>query len=472
MKYLTLISILLLISCAHNKDVTLDVIDPSLEFITKGGNTTQNDWWQNFENRELVELVELGLRDNLSLKANELRLKSSVIESKIASSNLYPDLNLSSSMSSSFDEFGDITNASLGLSSSWEIDLWGRLDATANRAFWNQQEQLALYKSRANVVAGNITNAWLGYVSELEKKLILAEQVKRTKDALSVISRRFEMGKISVTNIWQQQKLLKSIEVQQAKNDADLYLFQQTIALWLGVPTEQITIAHAANLPKLPSLPKIGIPAEHLKHRPDIEQAYAKIKAANENLGVAIANRYPRVSLRANYSTSQSATAEIFDNWAGNLVASLALPLIDSGQRKSVVEQRKLQLQALVLDYKQTWLNAIVAVNKVLTNEAQLLQTTENLEQQLSLAKKTEKLTTLKFLNGKTNYLNLLKAQESILSLERQKIDADKRVMLNRVLLYRELSYGNFSTLGNSNKREVVRSTTHEKKHKYKGNQS
>ena len=83
----------------------------------------------------------------------------------------------------------------------------------------------------------------------------------------------------------------------------------------------------------------------------------------------------------------------------------------------------------------------------MLINEDQLLKVSKNLTLQLDLAERTEKLTTIKYLNGKTNYLNLLRAQESILSLERQLIDANRRLVTNRVLLYRELSHGDFSSV-------------------------
>jgi len=253
------------------------------------------------------------------------------------------------------------------------------------------------------------------------------------------------MGKNSVTNIWQQQKLLKTIEVLQSKNQADLYIYHQTLALWLGLPSHELSTTKLDALPLLPKLPEIGVPAKVLKYRPDIEQAFAKIKAANEQMSMAIANKYPRITLRANYSTAKNSVSDLFDDWSGNLLASLAMPLFDSGTRKSVVEQRQLQLEALVIDYQQIWLSAIASVNQVLVNEAQLLKITKNLTEQLDLAERTEKLTTIKYLNGKTNYLNLLKAQESILLLERQRIDANKKVMINRVLLYRELSHGDFS---------------------------
>lgn len=438
--------VFLLFSCAQNNNVVIEKVEHVTSFIEQGNAELDISWWRSFNNEELTQLVAQGLQDNLSLKARELRLKSSAIDARTAGADLYPDLKLTSNGTTPIDDLGNIKTASFGLVSSWELDLWGKIAASENKAYWDHQGQQALNRARANLVAGNITSVWFSLVSEQEKKLVLADQLQRTKGSLKVISRRFALGKSSVTNIWQQQKLLKSIEVQQAKNLADIYMYQQTLALWLGITTEELKKSDLNILPGLPELPKIGVPAEVLKYRPDIEQAFAKIKAANENLAVAITAQYPRFTLRANYTTSKNVVKDLFDDWAGNLIASLAMPLFDAGTKKLLVEQRKLLLTALVMDYQQVWLEAIASVNRVLVNEAQLLKVAMNLASQLELAERTEKLTTIKYLIGKTNYLNLLKAQESILSLERQLIDANKKVVINRVLLYRELSHGGFSS--------------------------
>jgi len=446
MNFKILFFLFLLSACSQTNDFVIDNTEFSAPFITQGNSELDIRWWHSFNNEELTELVSQGLKDNLSLKSHDLRLKSSALNVNLARADFYPTVNLNSNASSTFDDLGNINNASLGLSSSWEIDLWGSIEAAETRAVWEHKAQQALYRGRASLVAGNITNAWLGLVSEQQKTKVLANQFQRTQDALTVISRRFAMGKNSATNIWQQQKLLKTIEVQQEKNLADLYIHQQILALWLGVTTEELTSVDLAVLPNLPELPVLGLPMEILKYRPDIEQAFAKIQSANEHLSIAISDQYPRLTLRANYLTSKSSLNDLLDDWSGNLIASLTLPLFDAGTKESIVDQRKLALEALIFDYQQVWLEAIASVNQVLVNETQLLKVAKNLASQLDLAQRTEKLTTIKYLNGKTNYLNLLKAQESILLLERQIIEANKKVMVNRVLLYREISHGDFST--------------------------
>jgi len=445
MKFLSIFFLLTLTACAHKKAVVIEALNLPSSFVKQGRAGVDNHWWESFNNAQLTYFVKRGLADNLSLKSQELRLKSSKVSAEISGANLYPDLKLVVSGTAPFDDITYIKNASFGLSSSWELDVWGSLAASENKAYWEYQGQQALYRAKANLVAANVTSAWLGIVSEQEKKQVLAKQFQRTKDALTTITRRFAMGKNSVTNIWQQQKLLKTIEVHQEKNLSNLFLYQQSLALWLGIPTTELTQVEFNTLPFLAEIPDMGIPAQVLKYRPDIEHAFAKIQSANESLSVAISAQYPRITLRANYSTSSSSFKDLFEDWQGNLIAALAMPLFDAGTTQLVIEQRQLALKALMFDYQQVWLQAMASVNQVLINESQLLKVAKNLTSQLDLAKRTEKLTMIKYLNGKTSYLELLKAQESILSIEQQCIEANRKLVINRVLLYRELSHGNFT---------------------------
>jgi NodT family efflux transporter outer membrane factor (OMF) lipoprotein len=464
-----LVAVLLMLvsACSMQRELLVEDVEPSTSFIAQGQKALDIRWWQSFNNEELTLLVEQAINDNLSLQASALRLKSSAIAAQVAGADLYPSLSLTSSATSKINgegNFGDISSGALGLSASWELDIWGALAADDKKAYWGHKGQQALYRARTNLVAGGITNTWLSLISSQEKKVVFADQFRRTQDALQVISRRFSMGKSSVTNIWQQEKLLKSIEAEQAKNNATILLGQQSLALWLGLTPDKLTLVGHKSLPELPPLPEMGLPAQVLRFRPDIEQAFAKIKAANENLAIAIAQRYPRLTLRSSYSTSKSTSinnvSDLFDNWSGNLIAALALPLFDAGTKKAVVAQHKLNLQALVLDYKEVWLKAMNDVNKALINEEQLLTVASNFRAQLLLARNTAKLTTIKYLNGKSNYLNLLRAQENILSLERKLIDARKTLIHNRVLLYRELSHGDFSpALQSTNKDQPNKGT-------------
>ena len=323
--------------------------------------------------------------------------------------------------------------------------MWGRIESLEQKARWDIVSREALYKARANIVAGSIANSWFNWLAATDKQRLFADQYKRTHSALQVISRRFAMGKNSITDIWQQQRLLESIVAQQAVNDARLAIFEQQLALWLGVKQSKLPSLTQASLPDVPAIPKIGLPLSALQYRPDIQQAYAQLQSANANLAVAVTERFPRITLRASYSTNKTNTEDLFDDWSGSLISSLVLPLFDSGAKKAAVKQREYALQASFADYKQTWLDAIYAVESSLITEQQLTEAARSIDIQMKLAKKTERIISSKYLNGKASYLTLLKAQETSLNLERQVVDAQKELINNRVSLYRELSHGNFT---------------------------
>ncbi|MDG1731392.1 MAG: TolC family protein [Thalassotalea sp.] len=437
--------VLLLCSCSIQTK-KLDVT-PDLEssFIDEGQVELAANWWQSFDDDKLNELIAIGLESNQSLVSSLARVNSASAGLTVSQSDKYPDLNLTASSRNDFDDFDRADSASVGLTSSWELDLWGRIASLEQRAVWDVVAKQALYKIRANAVAGSIAKAWFGWIAASDKQRLFADQYKRTNSALKVINRRFALGKNSITDIWQQQRLLESIVAQQAVNDARLAIFTKQLALWLGVKSSQLPQLTQTSLPKIPPLPSMGLPLSTLQYRPDIQQAFAELQASNATMAAAVTDRFPRITLRASYSTNKNNVQDLFDDWSGSLISSLVLPLFDAGAKKAVVKQKEYALEASFADYKQTWLDAIYAVESSLITEQQLAKVATNIDLQMSLAKKTERVISSKYLNGKASYLTLLKAQETSLNLERQVVDAQKELINNRVSLYRELSHGNFT---------------------------
>lgn len=406
-------------------------------------------WWQNFADTQLPSLIELAFIHNPSLSASLARVKSAEYGVTISTANLYPDLSISSSASSDIEKPNKINNGSLGFSSSWELDLWGNISSLEDKANWDYVTQQAVFKARSNTVAGSVTTAWVGWLAELEKQRLFAAQYLRTKTALEVINRRFAMGKNSITDVWQQKRLLESIISQQAVNNLNLLSYKKQLALWLGMPAEDLPLLVEKELPMIEPITKLNVPLISLQNRPDLQQAYGRLQSNNANLAAAVTEKFPRLTLRANYSTSKSSVADLFDDWGGNLVASLALPLFDSGTIDARIKQRQYSFDASFAEYQQAWLDAIYAVENTVINEQQYYQVAEQINVQLTLAQKTERVVSLQYLNGKSTYLALLRAQESSLSLERQRVDAQKNLLNNRIQLYRELTHGNFNPTEN-----------------------
>ncbi|MGJ8693143.1 MAG: TolC family protein [Thalassotalea sp.] len=401
-------------------------------------------WWQLFHDHQLDQLIAQALQQNYSLLATLARVQSAQAQLAVSTTSRYPDLNFTANGTADIESLDKVKSGSFGLSSSWELDLWGGIAALEEKAQWDLISKQALHKTRLNTVAGGVSATWLNWLAESHKKQLLAAQYQRTETALSVINRRFALGKNSVTDIWQQKRLLESIISQQATNQARLQTYKKQLAVWLGTAEYQLPELAQIALPKLNILPEQTIPLQALHARPDIQQAYANLQASDASLAAAVTEKFPRLTLRANYSTSKSSTVELFDDWLGNLAASLVMPIFNAGEIDNKIKQREYNLAASYADFSQAWLDAIYDVEVSLINEQQLYQISKQLHLQLTLAKKTERVTSQQYLNGKSSYLALLKAQETSLTLERQAIDAQKSLLNNRVQLYRKLSHGNF----------------------------
>ena len=389
-------------------------------------------------------LIEQALQNNYSLSATLARVQSAKAQLGVSSASLYPDLNFNASSNADIESLDEVKSASVGVSSSWELDLWGRISALEEKAQWDLISKEALHKARLNAVAGGVSATWLNWVAESHKHQLLTSQYQRTETALKVINRRFALGKNSVTDIWQQKRLLESITSQQASSLAKLKTYEKQLMVWLGGENTTLASLEAKGLPTLTILPEQAVPLSALQSRPDVQQAYADLQANNANLAAAVTEQFPRLTLRANYSTQKNSSADLFDDWLGNLIASLTVPIFNAGEVENKIKQREFNLAASAADFSQTWLDAIYDVEVRLINEQQLYQVSKQLAIQLALAKKTERVTAQQYLSGKSRYLALLKAQETSLALERQSIDAQKLLLNNRVQLYRELSHGNF----------------------------
>ncbi len=415
-------------------------------FSASGDVPMRAQWWVLLGDDHLNQWVEAGLQNNQTLKAALARLKQSQAAERRAHSDLFPSLNLNAQQKQKRTDNGSTEITSAGLSSSWEVDLWGRLSALEDKADWQRIASEAAVRGRANLVAGNVSSAWFGWLLETEKSRLLDRQYQRIEQALQAIKRRFSLGRNSVSDIWQQSRLLESIRSQQAQTSAKAARHRQQLVLWLGAAAIQLPAVPQGQLQPLPALPETGLPLETLRQRPDIQQAYANLQAANADVAAAISERFPRLTLNARHDSTESLTNNLFDNWVTELSAGFVLPIIDAGNRRDKVEQRKAALSVAQADYRQRWYEAINEVENALISEHQYKQQVNSISSQLHLARKAQQFEQLSYMNGKASYLQLLRTQETTLQLERQQVDAQRQLILARIALYRALSHGNFAT--------------------------
>lgn len=406
------------------------------------------EWWIAFEDDQLNQYVDIALSKNYSLKAAEARLAQSQALLQGARSDYYPEVNAELEKSRRRASDGTVVDAwSTGVFANYELDLWGRIRAGAAQSLFAVDASSAAYRTLANTVAGEITTYWLGLRVQSERLRLLANQKHRLETALRVIEGRKRRGQAALTDVWQQQKLVESlsVDIYEAEAQRDIYL--QQLALWSGATQIPIDAASVNQLTPITQsvITHNGVSLLALRSRPDVQQAFFELQASSAQVAVAVANRFPRLSLSASYSGNDSDLSSLFGNWVSNLGASLFLPLIDGSQRRSEVERQQASQQEALANYTQTLLTAAQEVQQALVTEQRYLRTLKSLSDQLDLARKTLKLQDYYYAHGRIDFLDLLNAQQELLSLESQHLAARWNLAQARIQLFKSVSHGRFT---------------------------
>ncbi len=397
-------------------------------------------WWQAFSDPELSQLVSQALNDNLDLKSAYERLRQASARVGIQSADYYPTLDafLSGEKTDSDEDNSEVI--SLGLSATYELDLWGRIGSLVEAEESRFRATALDWQTAGLSLSAEVTRVWY-QLTEAENQLdLVAQQLAANRQVLSLLQSRIGLGTVSTADALRQEQLLEATLEQQtiARERANRLRYQ--LAVLLGLPPQTADIPPRNQLPAMPPLPATGVPADLVQRRPDIQASFFRLQASDAELAAAVSDRYPRLSLSASVTTRDEDTQALFDDWITALAANLVAPLIDGGQRRARVNEAQAQQKEQLYQYGQTVLNAFREVETTLMQEQQQALRIQSIERQLQLAEQTYQQLRIEYFNGAGNYIDVLTALTDVQQLKRERLAARLNLLEFRIALYRALA--------------------------------
>jgi NodT family efflux transporter outer membrane factor (OMF) lipoprotein len=337
-------------------------------------------------------------------------------------------------------------NFTLPLELDYEIDLWGRI-----------RRQVTAAREQAQTSAADLANTRLSLHAELAidymevrsadaQIKLLNDTVKAYTDAVNLTRDRYEGGVSPLSDLTQARTQLDSARVLETDISVTRAQYEHAIAILIGVPPAQFTLAPTPlNLdpPKMPDIPGT-LPSQLLERRPDIASTERQMAAANEQIGIAQAAFYPTLSLSA-VAGLQGTSALNWFSWPSRFWAvgpTFSETLFDAGRRRSVRTMASANYDATVANYRQTTLTAFqqvednLAALRILEVEAQQQhESTDSAEQSLDLSQ-------TRYEGGADTYLQVITWQTAALSNERNDIDIMRRRMEASVVLIKAVGGG------------------------------
>ncbi|MBW2186807.1 MAG: efflux transporter outer membrane subunit, partial [Deltaproteobacteria bacterium] len=397
--------------------------------------------------QDLDQLVEKGLAQNLTLHETWARLQQSQAQVLKSRASQYP--NLSYSGDASHDRRGQqvgndtqiITQPSFGLSlaTSYEVDLWGRVAAEVSSDRLTAEASRADWMTAQVTIASQIADTWIQLITQHHLVPLAHERWQRSQQQLELLQLRYRQGIVTGVAVAEQQRRvaeyraeLLPLEEREQQLHYDLALLLGELPSWRWQPVQN-------QLPKLPEITSIGLPADLLAQRPDVRAAGLRLQSADWSVSAARADRLPALRLSASAKTDSAHVADLFDSWLANLAASVTGPVFDGHRRAAEVERTKAVVAERLASYKKAVLTAMSEVETALMQERkrsnELIAVSEQVAQQLVVCEQQRQ----RYLQGDDSYLSLLGSEQAVTLLKQQQLRQQRDLLLARTALHRAL---------------------------------
>ena len=447
---ISLLGILLLIvssQCSPKLQSKKPPIDPPQKFTTKGEVEIPEKWWETFEDERLNRLIDTALNRNFNLKIAWERIKAANSQRRAQASFLLPsiDVGAQTAVSRPEPDFAGGENTQLGVSTSYEVDLWGRIKAATDAEKFNLQATYFDYQAASLSLSAELTQVYFQYLITLKQLQLANDQLATNKKIIQLIKVRFGNGQIKGVDILRQKQSLENTRNLKLIYQTNKNVLKNQIAVLVGQPPQNFDLQDTLSLPELPDQPESGLPLELVTRRPDIKASYNRLLSADREMATAIRNKFPRLSFNLSSQARSNNYSELFSNLAYTLGANIVAPLLSWGRLRAEVDRTEAVKNQQLYNYGQSVLTAFQEVENAYIKEENQRKRLSILKKKSTIAEKTYQQLRIEFINGMTDYIDVLLAFDQQQQLERDLLTAQQNLLVNRVDLYRSIA-GSFST--------------------------
>ncbi|HNA29693.1 MAG TPA: efflux transporter outer membrane subunit [Thiobacillaceae bacterium] len=410
----------------------------------------ERDWWKLFKDPVLDDLMAKALGANLDLQAAVARVEEAEAAAREAGAALTPSVDLDagakrirSSTVTGMPVPKYRSSHTLGLSTAFELDFWGRLRRTKEAA---RAQALASHHARDTVqlsLAGLVANGYLALRALDAELAVSRESLASRESTLKIVGSRVEAGLASPLDLRQAEGALAAVQAQIAALRQQRAVTEHQLALLTATPDLKIAAGDLRQLP-LPPVPPAGLPSSLLESRPDLRQAEEELVANNARIGVAKAALYPTISLTGSLGAESKQLSDLFSGGARTWTLGLGLmqPLFDAGANEARVDQASARQKQSVAAYQKAVQTAFKEVNDALVGLRENGEAETAQEARVAAADQALKLAKDRYEAGYSGYLEVLDAQRTVNDARQAAITTRESRLAAAVDLFKALGGG------------------------------
>jgi outer membrane protein, multidrug efflux system len=427
------------------------------------------EWWTSFHDPTLTSLVERSAAANLDVREAVLRIEEARAQRALAAASLWPTLSANAGYSRQrvssttpngllfepqFQHFLPaglgITNPfnqyQLGLSASWELDLFGSVRRSVEAANADTQAQIESAHNVLLSLASDVADAYIDLRGAQLRRSIVQHSLATERDVLKLTEQRWNAGLTTDLDVENAASEVRTTEAELPPLEREITQDINQLSELMDRPPDTLhsELQQSEPVPPVPPTVPIGVPADLARRRPDIRQAEANLHAATARVGVAVANLFPQLTLSASggfQSLGLSRLIETASHFA-SIGPTLELPIFQGGALRATLRLQDVREKEAAIDYARTVLQALREVENALAAYG------SDQDQRVSLAAASEAsanaltIARQRYEAGVTNFIDVLNAERTLQQNQLSLAEATTAVSTDLVALYKALGGG------------------------------
>ncbi|QEY10887.1 efflux transporter outer membrane subunit [Cellvibrio sp. KY-YJ-3] len=411
-------------------------------------------WWAQLNDEQLNQLIANSLQQNHSIRIAQASLAESRALLRNSKLDRYPTIEAGVSgarQKQSADIVGDVDSRisetyQAGFDASWELDIFGRVRngvklSKAQLAAREADLQAAQVSIAAEVAGAYISLRGNQYLLDVALRNVLNQQ-----ETLELAQRFSEVGRGDQLDVARAEAQLELTRASIPALNAEINIALNRIGVLTGTPSAELKTALALvkSLPQIPASFAVGNPTDLLKRRPDIRRAEQALAGAVAEYNIRVADLYPSVTFTGGLGYLSSDWTRVGNSNTDTFLFSprIEWAAFNLGRVDAQIDAADARTQARIAEFEQQVLTALAETDSALQNFTREEERRTSLQRALQASNQAAVFARKRFEVGSSDFLTVLDAERSQLTLSAQLAQSDMQVLLNLIAVYKSLGGG------------------------------
>ena len=415
----------------------------------------EDNWWKNFDDPVLDSLMTAASAGNYSVLGAMENIRKARAAWRTAQGKMLPTFDLSLGWQRAKTS-GNIASTmyseawegefSAGVSMQWQIDLFGSiyLRSKAQKMLFMATEEE--YKGVMVTLVANVATTYFSLRQSLAEMQVLRWNVESQREIMNIVESRYESGLASKLDVAQSRSVYYSTMAQIPAMQAKIEAYRNAMAVLLGVYPQELEgwLGEGYALPEYIEPITVGIPAQLLRRRPDIRAAEKQVEANAALFGVAKREWFPQVLLNGSIGFASHDLKHLprSRSMTWEIAPSITWNIFSGGERVNATREARAVLDASILSYNSTMLNAVQEVESAMSQYRSSVEQIVSLREAVNQNNETLTLSLELYKQGLTEFQNVLDAQRTLLTYQNYLVQAHGSSLIYLVQLYEALGGG------------------------------